>query len=111
MKKIKIKYRRSHFTVKVPDNYEMKCEIPGCNRSNNPKGIHHHHYKYEFKTKEVRKNPQLALKNTIKLCFFHHRIADAIRFLLDNQEEAVKVIDKITEKIGYKENIHDFINN
>jgi len=85
--KIKIRYRRARVTVEVPDNFKRKCEI--CGKEDGK--ISFHHYKYTYKTSEVRKNPQLALKNTIMLCYKHHRTADALRKVVDDIHSAKKI--------------------
>ncbi len=44
--------------------------------------IEMHHWKYAYTTEQVRKNPQLALENTIPFCYQCHKLADAIRNLM-----------------------------
>jgi len=76
--KARVKYRRIRVTVEVPKNFRKKCDA--CGKTGK---IDLHHLIYQFPTKEVRKNPQLALKNTVCLCYKHHRIADLIRKLIE----------------------------
>jgi len=82
---MKIKYRK--LTVEVEGERPKKCSICGKEF----KKIDLHHFKYEFTTEQVRKNPQLALKNTIPVCYYDHRIADAIRKVMDNPERSKKI--------------------
>ena len=84
---MKIKYRR--ITVEVPRERPKKCAICGKEF----KKIDLHHFRYEFTTKQVKENPELALKNTIPLCYYDHRIADAIRKVMDNPERSKKIAD------------------
>jgi len=42
-----------------------------------------HHTKYAYSVRTVRKHPELALENTLELDFYCHRVADAIRMLVD----------------------------
>lgn len=72
MKTIKVCYRRAVFSVQADKPQTCQC----CGKKGK---IDLHHWKYDFKTSEVRKNKQLALKNTSWLCFTCHRYADAIR--------------------------------
>ncbi|MHA1305339.1 MAG: hypothetical protein ACTSPI_16695 [Candidatus Heimdallarchaeaceae archaeon] len=97
--KIRIKYRRARVTVTVPDNFKRECCIEDC--PNKHGKIDFHHYRYAYKTSEIRKNPQLALKNTILLCFHHHRIADAMR-TIENNYDIVHEIDKKIEDMDIK---------
>lgn len=41
-----------------------------------------HHWKYAYKNETVKKNPLLALENTVELCFACHQIADGLRAML-----------------------------
>jgi len=93
--KTRIKYRRSRVTVEVPDNFKRKCEI--CGKEGK---IDFHHYMYTHPTKDVKKNPQLALMNTVLLCYKHHRIADALRKIdeaLESDRAGVWKIMLLTE--------------
>jgi 5-methylcytosine-specific restriction endonuclease McrA len=73
----KVRYRRA--TIVVPDAPPLTgiCECCGNKRKTDT-----HHVVYLFKTSEVRKNPKLALENTVQLCFPCHRVADAMRIVL-----------------------------
>jgi hypothetical protein len=78
--KFKIKYRRATFTVEG----EKSDTCQSCHKKPHKSGLHFHHRKYAYSTKEVRKNPQLALENTIQLCWYCHRVADALRVVESN---------------------------
>jgi len=56
-----------------------------------------HHFKYAYPVAEVRKNPELALKNTLELCFRCHKVADAIRQL---QEADAVIINRLNNLIS-----------
>ena len=86
---MKIRYRR--ITVEVEGERPKKC----CVCEKEFKKIDMHHFKYAYKTDEVRKNPQLALENTIPVCYYCHRIADALRKIEENEER----VDKINQEI------------
>lgn len=61
-----------------------KCE--GCGRKvgQEIKVTQRHHWIYQFETKTVKKNPQLALKNSNEFCFYPcHKTADALRNLCE----------------------------
>ena len=92
MKK-RIKYRRLSVIVEIPDK-KLKCAI--CGKSD--RKLDFHHYNYEFTTDQVRKNPQLALKNTLVLCYPHHKVADAFRIFETHLEE----VDILMDKLGIK---------
>ena len=80
--KFKIKYRRATFTVEGKKSEYCQC----CHKKPKKSGLHFHHKIYAYKTKEVRKNPQLALENTIQLCWYCHRVADSLRVVQSNPE-------------------------
>jgi len=58
-----------------------------------------HHTWYEFKLDTVKKNPLLALKNTLEVCFPCHNIADGFRNILDgtNMERIMSVVVKLPD--------------
>ncbi len=80
IKKRRLRYRRTVITLECDKPEICQC----CEKQRNK--IDLHHIKYEFSTAEVRKNPELILKNTLWLCFHCHMIADAIR-KIDEQPE------------------------
>jgi hypothetical protein len=85
--KTRVRYRRARFAV--------ECRRPAwCEWCRRPGRVELHHWKYAYTTKEVRKDPPLALKNTRWLCFRCHILADAMRKLREAgygiEEEGVK---------------------
>jgi len=80
--KSKIQYQTVTVTV-VTDKPVRKGECEACRRKIG-EGIRTtqlHHYKYVYKPATVKKNPILALENTLELCYGCHPIADALRVL------------------------------
>ena len=81
-------------TVEVP--YLIRkgiCEACGKSKKKREiKSTHLHHWRYAYKWSSVKKNPELALENTIELCYACHEIADAIRRLSEFRKERVALI-------------------
>jgi len=76
----------------------MKCQACGIQRQ-----THFHHYKYAYMTKEIRKDPDKALENTVQLCFPCHMMADNIRKIEENYlifERVYKVIKAARKNMG-----------
>jgi len=92
--KMRILYRRSQFTVDW--NKPKNCQA--CGNDGGKHGCNCHHYKYEFKTTEVRKNPELLKKNTIWLCFPCHRVADAMRIVDESHDKAIEIRRLLDER-------------
>lgn len=97
---MRIKYRRA--TISVDVDKPKTCE--GCKRTigKEIKKLDCHHWKYEFTTDEVRKNPKLVLKNTSWLCFTCHRLGDALRKVLADTNKSQRLLDladKATEGV------------
>lgn len=92
--KMQVLYRRKKFTVDW--NKPLNCQA--CGNNGGKKGCQCHHYRYEFKTEEVRRNHDLLKKNTIWLCFPCHRIADAVRIVDDNHDKAVRIRGLLDER-------------
>ena len=89
--KIKIKtypvsYETAHgkgVVVQLLDNPRKgKCECCGKVVGEEIKVTALHHNWYAYQPETVRKNPILALDNTIEICYGCHQMADAIRALL-----------------------------
>lgn len=76
-----VQYQRTTIMVPYPRNPRTGiCEV--CGRSIKKKEIKTtqlHHWIYKYETETVKKNPLLALENTIEVCFRCHKIADWIR--------------------------------
>ena len=91
MERVRVRYWRAAFTVSVEKPSICEC----CGRKGR---LECHHWKYAYKTSEVRKNPQLALENTSWLCFTCHRIADAYR---KTREAGIAIMSKLVRlRIG-----------
>lgn len=88
MVRIRVRYRR--IRVYVNTKKPSKCEC--CGR---PGRLELHHWKYQHTTAEVRFHPQLALDNTTWLCFTCHKLADALRKILDAPRELVQILLKL----------------
>ncbi len=82
-----IRYRKARITVDV--DYKIRTGI--CQCCMQKAHTHLHHWKYEYKTKDVRKNPVLALKHTTELCYACHRIANAINLIQTKPKKFVKL--------------------
>lgn len=84
LKKYNVTYHKTQIRVPYPCNPRKgKCAACGRERGKGIKMTALHHFLYAFSTKAVKKNPLLALKNTLEACFPCHRIADGFRALLD----------------------------
>lgn len=69
--KFRVLYRRARLTVEgKPTHTCQACGAGGRTEL--------HHLSYAYPTAEVRKNHQLALENTIELCYLCHRVANAL---------------------------------
>ena len=90
---MKIQYRR--ITVQVSGDRPKVC--PVCNHTHTKKGkpltIQMHHTRYAYKTSEVRRNPLLALENTVPCCYTCHRILDACRIVNTHLDVAVNWLE------------------
>jgi 5-methylcytosine-specific restriction endonuclease McrA len=80
MSEFRLKYRRATFLVSGIKGDRCQC----CGLKPKKKGLHFHHRVYAYSTAEVRKHPQLALENTMQLCYRCHKIADALRITQEN---------------------------
>jgi hypothetical protein len=97
--KYRLKYAGAHgkgVTVYL-DEDPRKGVCEACGRSvkrGEIKNTALHHFCYKYKPETVKKNPKLALENTVELCFSCHRIADALRnlFSVKNDETILKVL-------------------
>jgi hypothetical protein len=76
-----VRYQQSTIMVPYPRNPRKGiCEV--CGRSIDKKEIKTtqlHHWVYKYETETVKKNPLLALENTIEVCFGCHKICDWLR--------------------------------
>jgi hypothetical protein len=92
-----ISYKGKPFNVKV--DYLLRPECVCCKK----KGfLYLHHLKYAYTVKEVRANPLLALDNTICVCYKCHEVANAMRKLLEADDQVVtRLIELIRLKTYY----------
>lgn len=86
-KPYRMKYAASHgggCVIYLPED-PRKHQCEACKRKvgQGIKSTALHHTSYKYKGDTVKKNPKLALDNTIEVCFTHHKIADALRVLTD----------------------------
>ena len=94
-KKQIVRYRNTNIRVDV--DYQIRKHICQCCGRTGKCDLHH--WKYEFTTKEVKKNPELALKNTSELCFTCHNIANSMKHIYDADEKIVIKLIKLKENI------------
>ena len=84
LKKYNVTYHRTQIRVPYPRNPRKGvCVSCGRQRGKEIKMTALHHFFYAYSTKAVKKNPLLALKNTLEVCFPCHQIADGLRAILD----------------------------
>ena len=86
-KKYSVKYRRA--TVYL--DFNPRTGICSC--CNKEFKTQLHHWIYEFETKEVRKKPELVLKNTSELCYYCHRLANSYKHILE-QPERIQILSR-----------------
>lgn len=107
--KCAILYRRA----RIPLNFNPRkgiCKLCGKSIEKGEITITHlHHMIYEFTTDKVRKNHQLALKNTIEICFSCHTALHAIQEAIkpENQQLLIKLLNLAPKEI--KERAINFI--
>jgi hypothetical protein len=81
-----VSYQTAHgkgVIVYLPSNPRKgKCQCCGKIIGEEIKTTQLHHNWYAYQPETVKKNPILALDNTIEVCYGCHQIADAIRALL-----------------------------
>jgi hypothetical protein len=85
MHRFSVMYHNTRIWIPYPRNPRIGVCV-SCKRSKQKKEIKTtqlHHTWYEFLTETVRKNPLLALKNTLECCYPCHLIADGFRNILD----------------------------
>jgi hypothetical protein len=77
-----VQYRRGahKVTVRIDDPRDT-CVM--CQRKFKGRSINTHHWKYVWNLQDVKKKPELALENTVKLCAKHHRIGNDLREIVD----------------------------
>lgn len=60
-----------------------------------------HHWIYAYETKEVKKNPELALNNTTELCYHCHLFANALKKCTEN-ELITNILKRIQREVNEK---------
>ncbi len=93
-----IRYKRT--TIKLP--YNPRTGLCRVCPDKKLRKTNYHHWRHEFETKEVRKNPMLALKNTAELHYGHHLLANSLRDFVDMPFEIlqalVETMDPLTKQ-------------
>ena len=85
MEKMRVMYRRARVTVwGRRTGICQACGLRGRTEM--------HHTQYSYTTREVRKDPQRALRNTVELCFGCHRLANGLRILEDGGKKTIGVM-------------------
>ena len=74
----RIKYRRASIKTDIERPKICSC----CEKEQ--KKIDYHHWKYEFPTETVRKNPHLVLNNGSWLCFTCHNLANSLNDVMNS---------------------------
>lgn len=104
LKKYAVRYQKSTIMVPYPRNPRKGiCEGCGRKRGDEIKTTQLHHWYYAYETKTVKKNPLLALENTVEVCFNPcHKAADALRALTaeirpENQEKIIDIAKLMPE--------------
>lgn len=78
-----------------PRKHKCECCFKVVGRDIKVTALHHWWYAYQPET--VRKNPILALDNTVEVCYGCHQVADALRALLYASPSRVAKIANATE--------------
>lgn len=84
MKRYSVTYQKLKVRIPYPRNPRLGTCV-ACGRtkeSGEIKVTQLHHTTYAHKKTKVKKNPLLALDNTLELCFFDHMTADGLRLML-----------------------------
>jgi len=100
--KQRIYYQRTRFSFIFPVPIRTGCCVAckRCKSKGEIKVTQMHHTKYAFETKTVKKNPLLALENTLELCFGCHPVADGLRdILLSNPRGGLRSINRIIQVV------------
>lgn len=85
------------FSYPVPIRSGCCNACKQCKSKNEIKQTALHHAKYAYQTETVKKNPVLALDNTMELCFFCHQIADGFRGILVTSSGGRKSVNRILQ--------------
>lgn len=85
-KRYSIKYRRTRIYFDENQHTGI-CIIRGPSKKTD-----FHHWLFEFPTKQVKKNPQLALKNTVEVSFQIHDLANTLRKLAEADLQDILIL-------------------
>ena len=100
--KQRIYYQRVRVSFYYPIPIRKGCCVAckRCKSKGEIKTTQLHHTVYKYETKTVRKNPVLALENSLELCFGCHRPADGLRdLLLSNPRGGLRSINRIIQVV------------
>lgn len=101
--RVRVTYRRAR--IDVSKATKGKPALSGRCAACGTKGrTELHHYIYAYPLSRVRSSPNLALDNTIELCFHCHEIANCYRKLVDDPFRANMVQVALIKKIRGGEN-------
>lgn len=98
--KQRVYYQRARVSFYYPIPIRAGCCIAckRCKSRGEIKTTQLHHTVYKYETKTVRKNPVLALENTLELCYGCHPMADGFRgLLLSNPRGGLRSINRIIQ--------------
>jgi hypothetical protein len=108
MKENRVMYHNRSVVVSKP----RRNQCDACKRkiSDGIKRTNRHHWKYAYKYRTVKANPDLALENTSEYCYHCHQIADALR-LLSEVKKAEDVVNVFaTAPLSVQQKIRRVIN-
>lgn len=76
------------------------CDACGRSKQDGIKTTSRHHCKYAYELDTVRKKPELALENSLELCYSDHQIGDGLRqILLANPRGALRNPSRILQVV------------
>ena len=76
-----LRYQNITVWVKAPER--IQCAICKRKIGEGIKQLARHHFIYKYSQNKVKENPELALENTIIVCYPCHRLCDALRTLIE----------------------------
>ena len=100
MTKQSVTYERMKVTFDYPTPIRKGCceACKRCVQDEEIKVTALHHTLYAFTRKTVKKNPVLALLNTVETCWGCHTIFDSLRdLLLSNPRGALRSVNRIMQ--------------
>jgi len=92
--KFAVRYETATVYFDHPVNRTI-CDVCGKDMvSGEIKSVQGHHWIYKYSISEVKKNPELALENRSYLCYFDHKLADALRTISELKPDQLKRVTK-----------------